>query len=135
MAFGYGGQCLFTTFNFWDFMKLLLCYLKSMNYCKQQRTKSHRWLWREAFLGITLCQTALKVVLLFPMIPRNATLLLFRLGKAHEQGHYQNWAVARDPVFFFSSFFGIFWCMQTGDHWEEDLAKFDCRPDMKVKNI
>jgi hypothetical protein len=23
--------------------------------------------------------------------------------------------------------------MQTGDHWQEDLAKFDCRPDMKVK--
>jgi hypothetical protein len=25
--------------------------------------------------------------------------------------------------------------MQTGDHWQEDLAKFDCRPNMKVKKI
>jgi hypothetical protein len=26
--------------NFWDFMKLLLCYLKSMNYWKQQEPKA-----------------------------------------------------------------------------------------------
>jgi hypothetical protein len=35
---------------------------------------------------------------------------------------------------FFSFFPPNFLCSQTGDHQQEDLAKFGCRTDMKFKN-
>jgi hypothetical protein len=32
----------------------------------------------------------------------------------------------------YNKFFSILWCSQIGDYQQEDLAKFGCRPVMKV---
>jgi hypothetical protein len=31
--------------------------------------------------------------------------------------------------------FSIFWCSQIGDHPQGNLAKFDYKPDMKIKKL
>jgi hypothetical protein len=62
----------FSTFG--TFVKLLLCYLESMNDWKQQEPKATNDFGGKSSWALPFCQTALKVVLLFPMIPRNATL-------------------------------------------------------------